>query len=68
MVKETEHTVALAPVAGLPNTLSMKHGLIQGFTYCLLFSPLKNTQESELACSLLGERSRKGEENQKLGK
>lgn len=68
MVKETEHTVALAPVPGLPNTLSIKHGLIRGFTYCLLFSPLKNTQESELACGLPGERPRKGEENQELGK
>lgn len=33
-----------------------------------VFSTLKNTQESELACSLLGERPRKGEQNQKLGK
>ena len=30
--------------------------------------PFKKSQESELACSLLGGRPRKGEENEKSGK
>lgn len=63
MVKETEPEVALPTALGSPSAVSAElRG--QHVVYCFLFQEI---WESELACSLLGGRPRKGEENEKPG-
>lgn len=49
------------------NAVFAEYGLTQGSILYTVFS-LKKSQESQLTCSLLGGRPRKGEEDKKLGK